>query len=91
MVRRSLIALATVFATVYACQDDDGYRRACMAVPLDGSLYEAYEVLRPAGGHYDGYVEGEHLFLRNLAWCAISIDDEERVFRVRYLEPSASW
>lgn len=91
MVRRCLVALTTVFATVYACGGDDDYREACASVALGGSLCDAHEVLRPAGGRYAGYIEGEHRYARDLDWCALTVDEEGEVMRVRYVEPSRSW
>lgn len=91
MVRRSLVALTTVFATVYACDGDGSYREACASVALDGSLFEAREVLETAGGRYGGYIDDEHRYVRDLDWCAVTVDDDGLVVRVRYLEPSLSW
>lgn len=91
MVRRSLVALATVFATVYACEDDDGFRRACGEVALDGSLCEAHEVLHSAGGRYGGFIDGEHRYVHELDWCAVTVDDDGAVVRVRYLSPDTTW
>ena len=33
----------------------------------------------------------EHRWVRDLRWCALTVDEEQRVLRVRYLEPSMSW
>lgn len=85
-----MLALATMFLAAHACSDDDSYRAACSAVPLGASLCEARNVLEPAGGRYGGYIEGEHRWMRELNWCAITAE-EGTVVRVRYLEPAASW
>ncbi len=84
-----MLALATMFLTAHAC-GEDGYRAACGAVPLGGSLCDARNVLEPAGGRYGGYLEGEHRWTRELRWCAVTVDDGS-VVRVRYLEPAPAW
>lgn len=86
-----MLALATMFLAAHACGPDDGYRAACAEVPLEGSLCEARDGLEAAGGRYGGYIDGEHRWVRDLRWCALTVDDEQRVRRVRYLEPSMSW
>lgn len=86
-----MLALVTMYLAAHACAPDDGYRAACSEVRLDGSLCEARQVLEPAGGRYGGFIEGEHRWVRDLRWCALSVDSEGSVVGVRYLEPTMSW